>query len=433
MSLHTVGSDAKYILPASQDAIPEAFRSNRMAKPIPCSVQTVNIPALSGDAQASGTSILQVPCGASAGIMMNPYLRFSLKYTSTGAAANSGFYFKGAVRSAASLINRLSTYVNSVQVDNIQNFDQVADTLFAHSTSNDWITHDATLMLGANVPHYLTTASLASPTYTYCVPLIGLLGSQQALPLYLINGQLQVQIDWNALSRQYAMVDANDAAISASTFSNIQLVYDRVQPEQAFIDRVRSQMAAGQKYVYGYTNYQNTTLATINGQSTLNFGLNVSSLRGVLASQVLTANLSAVSSASAGRSVSNDLSQFIVTLDGRLINSLTLNALSSPALVFAELQKANGRIFDASITDVTVSTAGVAGTGAVGGGTFLTQNFAVGVSAQRVNEGLAFSGSPVSICSIQVTTGADAHTMFVTFVSDYQMLIDDAGAIELVR
>lgn len=433
MSLHTVGSDAKYILPASQDSVPEAFRSNRMAKPIPCSVQTVNIPALSGNASASGTSIIQVPCGASAGIMMNPYLRFSLQYTGGAAAAGSGFLFKGAVRSAASLINRLSTYVNSVQVDNIQNFDQVADTLFAHSTSNDWVTHDGTLLLGANVSHFLTTGATSSPTYTYCVPLIGLLGSQQAMPLYLINGQLQVQIDWNALSRQYAMIDANDAAITGSTFSNIQLVYDRVQPEQAFIDHVRSQMAGGQKYVYGYTNYQNTTIATVAGQSTLNFGLNVSSLRGVLASQVLTADLAAVSAASAGRSLSNGLSQFIVTLDGRLINSLTLDAASAPAIVFAELQKANGRIFDASITDVTVSTAGVSGTSAVGGGTFLTQNFAVGVSAQRVNEGLAFSGSPVSICSIQVNTTAAAYTMFVTFVSDYQMLVDGSGSVELVR
>lgn len=431
MSLHTVGSDAKYILPASQDAIPEAFRSNRMAKPIPCSVQTVNIPALSGNASASGTSIIQVPCGASAGIMMNPYLRFSLQYTGTASAAGSGFRFKGAVGSAAACINRLSTYVNSVQVDNIQNFDQVADTLFAHSTSNDWVTHDATLMLGAGVSHFLATNGTASATYTYCVPLIGLLGSQQAMPLYLINGQLQVQIDWNALARQFSVLaDANATGITGSTFSNIQLVYDRVQPEQAFIDRVRSQMADGQKYVYGYTNYQNTTIATVNGQSTLNFGLNVSSLRGVLASQVLTADLSASAEANDGYSLVNGLSQFIVTLDGRLINSLTLDAVTAPAVVFAELQKANGRIFDASITDVTVSTAAA---GLVGGGTFLTQNFAVGVSAQRVNEGLAFSGSPVSICSIQVNTGAAAYTMFVTFVSDYQMLIDNSGAIELIR
>ena len=431
MSLHTVGSDAKYILPASQDAVPEAFRSNRMAKPIPCSVQTVNIPALSGNASASGTSIIQVPCGASAGIMMNPYVRFTLQYSGTAAVAASGFFFKGAVRSAAACINRLSTYVNSVQVDNIQNFDQVADTLFAHSTSNDWITHDGTLMLGAGVNYLLTTGATASASYTFCVPLIGLLGSQQAMPLYLINGQLQVQLDWNSLARQF--VESNGAAatnISGATFSNIQLVYDRVQPEQAFIDHVRSQMAGGQKYVYGYTNYQNTTLATAAGQTTLNYGLNVSSLRGIVANQVLAADLSSSASGSNGYSLNNGLSQFIVTLDGRLINSLVLDSVNLPAVVFAELQKSQGRIFDASITDTLVSTAAA---GNAGGGTFLTQSFAVGVSAQRVNEGLAFAGSPVSICSVQATTTAALYTMFLTFISDYQMLIDGSGSVELVR
>jgi hypothetical protein len=130
MSLHTVGYSQQYVLPASQDAVPEAFRSNRMAKPINCSMQTCNVPALTGDASASGTSVLQIPCGASAGIMCNPYLRFSVKATSSAnGAASSTFLFKGASASATALINRVSTYVNSVQVDNIQNADQVYDLL----------------------------------------------------------------------------------------------------------------------------------------------------------------------------------------------------------------------------------------------------------------------------------------------------------------
>jgi hypothetical protein len=33
MSLHTVGSNAKYILPASYDSVPQAFMSNKSAKP----------------------------------------------------------------------------------------------------------------------------------------------------------------------------------------------------------------------------------------------------------------------------------------------------------------------------------------------------------------------------------------------------------------
>jgi len=429
MSLHTVGYSQQYVLPASQDAVPEAFRSNRMAKPINCSMQTCNVPALTGDASNSGTSVIQVPCGASAGIMCNPYIRFSFKATGPTGVAASTFKFKGATNSGTALINRVATYVNSVQVDNIQNADQVYDQLFAHSTSYDWLTHDATQLMYSNAV-FAYGAVVASGTVHMCVPLIGLLGSQQAMPLYLINGQLQIQLDWNSAAR--ALFDNNGAAatnITGFTISSVQLVYDRVQPEQAFIDHVRSQMMGGQKYVYGYTNYQCTTLASAS-QSTFNYGLNVSSLRGVIANQVVTANLSAITSE--GNSVYNGLTQFSVQLDGRLISSLSLDAKIAPAVAFAELQKSQSRIFDASITDL-VSATNVAADSTITS-SYWTEAFAVGQSCQRVNEGLAFSGSPVSVVTLSLSSdNTAACTLFVVFISDMQILVDGSGSIEIVR
>jgi len=429
MSLHTVGSSQQYVLPASQDAVPEAFRSNRMAKPINCSMQTVNVPALTGNASNSGTSVIQVPCGASAGIMCNPYIRFAFQATGPTGVALSTFKFKGATNSGTSLINRVATYVNSVQVDNIQNADQVYDQLFAHSTSYDWLSHDATQLMYSNAT-FAYGAATASGTAHMCVPLIGLLGSQQAMPLYLINGQLQIQLDWNSAVR--ALYDNNGLAatnITGFTISSVQLVYDRVQPEQAFIDHVRSQMMGGQKYVYGYTNYQCTTLASA-ANSTFNYGLNVSSLRGVIANQVATADLSAITSE--GNSVYNGLSQFSVQLDGRLISSLTLDATTAPAVAFAELQKSQSRIFDASITDLVSAT--VVAVNSTITSTYWTEAFAVGQSCQRVNEGLAFSGSPVSVVTLSLSSANSAAcTLFVVFISDMQVLVDGSGSIEIVR
>jgi len=431
MSLHTVGADTHYILPASQDAVPEAFRSNRMAKPIPCSMQTVNVPALTGTASASGTSVIQVPCGASAGIMMNAYIRFQVKFTGGTPAAGSVIKFKGSTSSATALLNRVSTYVNSVQVDNIQNADQVYDQLFSHSTSNDWLTHDATQLLLSNVGIGLANAILPSSNFTVVMPLIGLLGSQQAMPLYLINGQLQIQLDWNSYTRA-VWESANFAsAVTGFDINNVQLVYDRVQPEQAFIDHVRSQMMGGQKYVFGYTNYQCTTMQS-GATQTFNYGLNVSSLRGVISNQVTTANLSSILYADAptGYSVNNGATQFVIQLDGRLISSLTLNSVVDPSLCFAELQKSQGRIFDASITDPIVATVAA---GSTTGGSYLTQYFAYGQSCQRVNEGLAFSGSPVSVVTMQVNCSGSTATLYIVFISDFQVLIDGSGSIEIVR
>ena len=411
MSLHTVGSDATYILPASYDSVPQAFMSNKSAKPIPCSLQTVNVPALTASASASGTSIIQLPCGSSAGIMLNPYIRFDVLLG--GGGVNAEYSFKGATKSATSLINRLSTYINSVQVDNIQNADEVYDLLFAHSTSNDWITHDAQVLMYSGI----TTAAAAPALRTVVMPLIGALGTQQGIPLFALNGTLQVQLDYNSLAR--SVYQSAGDALTGFTISNVQLVYDRVSVEQAFVEKVKNDLAMGNKFVLGYTNFQSTTL--IPGASAFfNYGLNVSSLRAVAAQQVLTADLSTIGNA--GLSLVNGLTQFQVSLDGRLINSNTLNAVVSPALTFAELNKCFSRLFDASITDVSTGT------------TYATTSFAAGVSAQRCNEALAFAGSPVSVVGINVNAAANAtHTMFLTFISDYQLLIDSSGSVEIVR
>ena len=406
MSLHTVGSDATYILPASMDSIPEAFRSNRSAKPIPCVLQTVNIPSLSGSTVAGGTSVIQVPCGASAGIMMNPYLSFKITQT----CADKTTYFKGSTKSGSAVLSRLSTYVNSVQVDNIQNADQVYDALFAHSTSADWLAHDAKVLM------YSGEALASATSYNVVLPLIGMLGSQQAFPLYLINGQLQIQLDYNLITR--ALYNAT-AAPSALAISDVQLIYDRLQPEQAFIESVRGAMAAGQNFVYAYTNYQSVPKRSASN-STFNYGLNVSSLRGVIQTSVLTTDLTATDKQAA--SASNVLRQFRVSLDGRLVNSNTLDSLNAPALCFAEAQKCLSRVFDASITDAAASPA-----------TYLTGSFFVGTSAQRVNEGLAFAGSPVSVVSVETQADGDTFTDFLLFIADYQMLIDASGSVQLVR
>lgn len=422
MSLHTVGSNAKYILPASYDSVPQAFMSNKSAKPIPCSLQTVNIPALTASANASGTSIIQLPCGSSAGIMLNPYIRLDVAITG-GTAAD--WSWKGTSRCASALLNRLSTYINSVQVDNIQNADQVYDVLFSHSTSYDWLSHDAQILMGAAQGAGFSSAGYVAPATqyskrTYVLPLIGALGSQQGIPLFALNGTLQVQLDYNTLARAF---DFSATPGTAVDITNVQLVYDKISVEQAFVEKVKADMMAGNKYVLGYTNFQSTTLnlAAAAGQSFFNYGLNVSSLRALVAQQMVTANLG--DNTAAGDSIPNGLTQFQVSLDGRLINSNTLDAVSSPALVFAELNKCFSRLFDASITDVSTAV------------NYSTTSFAVGVSAQRCNEALAFSGSPVSVVGLNITagTGANACTMFMTFISDYQLLVDSSGAVEIVR
>lgn len=431
MSLNQVGRQLNYPLPASFDQVPLAFRSDKSAKPIPCVLQTVNVPAMSGNQSQGGSSVIQIPCGASSGYMLNPYIRFKVQFS--GGNADAQWRFKGSSHCATSCINRYSTYANSVQVDNIQNAWETYDTLLAHSTSASWLERDGKLMLGANVA--FTNAGAGSAAMTFCMPLIGFLGSQSAIPLFLINGTLQIQLDWQpTVVAMYENAGATAPAYTGVTFSDVQLVYDKILPESAFVDKVRADMMAGQKYVLSYTNYQSTNQSLGAGavSPSFNYGVNLSSLNGLIVTHRATDALTAVT-AQRGNSVSNGLTSLQLSLDGRLISTLALDSVNAPAVCFAESQKALGRIFDASLSDPITVADTSANTSA---STYNTAQFFAGVSCNRVSEGLAYQGSPASVVSINATyagSGELAITAYYLFISSMQCLIDATGSIELVR
>lgn len=405
------GNNMQYVLPFQMDAVPTSFKSNLAPRPINCVLQTVNVQATSGNQSLGGTTTIQVPLGNSSYIC-NPYLRFRVVYTSAG---NPTCRFKGSAGGASALISSLQTSINSTLIDNIQNYGLgVMEPILSHSTSRDWLVQDGSVLMNTT-----TTFTLAGNTLTevYCMPLLGLLGSQQAFPAWAVNGVLQLNINWiNAFA---AGLNA-DANITALSFQDVQFVYDRVAVEGDFIAKMKSDMASsGAKYTYSFTNYQTLTATSTNGQNTINTGINVSSLRGALMTSVVTADLA--DQTTRGFSIRNGLSNFQLSLDGRLVNSSILDAVNAPAVCFAELQKVFSRIFDASVTDNSTKAL------------YLTDSFAVGVSACRVSEGLAFQGSPVSVASLQITQNATTATNFIVFISDYSLLISSDGMCDLVR
>jgi len=398
----------------------------------------VNLPSLSGTQGLGGSSILQVPCGASAGYMANPYLRMTiqLKGAKAGLKKDGVYHFKGAAKAATAVINRYATFVNSQMVDNLQNAWALYDTLLLHSTSQPWLQNDGALMLSADTDYKLAADRTVDdlPPIHVCVPLLGLLGSQSAFPLFLVNGTLQIQVDFQSTIAAFLNADAN-VAVTGVEFSEVQLVYDKISCEQAFVDSVRADMMRGNKFVFGYTNYQLTSVSNAASSSaTFNYGLNVSSLRGVVMAQYETANIA--TAAKASPSIGNDLTVFQVSLDGRQISNISHNVSLRPAVAFAELQKCMGRLFDASISELSGDrevSVGAAVANYASEQPYNTARFAIGASAQRINEGLAFSGTPCSVASIQYTQGATAVTSFLIFISDQQLLVTADGSCELVR
>lgn len=410
------GSNPQYVLPFQMDAVPSSFKSNLAPRPINCSLQTVNVPSTSGAANLGGTSTIQVPLGQSAYIV-NPYLRFKVTYVGVGAAA--GLQFKGASQSAMALISSFQSSINSTLIDNIQNFPFTADQLLNHSCSKEWLQNDGSVLM--NTTTSINSGALADTVVAsevYCIPMLGMLGSQQAFPAWAVNGVLQLNINWAQTVNACIRASANTVAIQS--ISELAFVYDRVAVEGDFIAKMKQDMAqSGAKYTYAFTNYQSVAQQATGTQATINTGLNVSSLRGVVMSTILSTDATTITAL--GRSLANGLTNFQVTLDGRLVNANILNAVNAPAVCFIELNKCFSRMFDSSVTDYSDKA------------TYPTHTFAVGVSSTRISEGLAFQGSPVSVVGLQYTQASDTFTNYITYISDYALLLSADGQVDLVR
>jgi hypothetical protein len=411
-----VGQNPQYVLPFQMDAVPSSFKSNLAPRPINCSLQTVNVPSTSGSASLGGTSTIQVPLGQSAYIV-NPYLRF--KVAVTAGVETADLSFKGTSKSAMALISSYQSSINSTLIDNIQNFPFIADQLLNHSCSKEWLQNDGGVLMNT-----LTTigsgivAAAATATEVYCVPLLGMLGSQQAFPAYAVNGVLQLNINWAQTAA--AAFFASAGTITNVVISEVAFVYDRVAVEGDFIAKMKQDMAqSGAKYTYAFTNYQSVAQQSTATQATINTGLNVSSLRAVVMSTVPSA--AATTLTNVGKSDRTGLANFQITLDGRLINANILDAVNAPAIVFIEMNKCFSRMFDSSVTDNSTKAL------------YLTDSFAVGVSATRISEGLAFQGSPVSVVGAQYTQNATTATNYLTYISDYALLLSADGQVDLVR
>ena len=407
------GQFQQYVLPFQMEAVPSTMKSNQAPRPIASVINTVVVPSTSGNASAGGLATIQVPLG-NAAYMANPYVRFRLVVTTGG---NSARKFKGVVNAASAAISSYQTSINSTLVDNILNYGVgVSDTLYAHSCSSNYLTKDGSVLFNS-----LTTTADTVNDELYCLPLLGLLSSQQAFPLWLIQGTLQININFASLGQMFSDTAAANSILTA-TFSDVALVYDRITVEGDFIAKMRGDMmASGAKYVYNFTNYQSLSAISTNGQNTINTGLNVSSLRAVTMTTPVTADLIIQNSVGGGLSLRTGLSQFQVSLDGRQISNVTLNALTSPSLVFAELNKCYSRLFDSAVDDISAKA------------TYLTDSFAVGVNCCRVAEALSFQGSPCSVCGISLTQTAATGTNFITFISDQSLLIGADGSCDLVR
>lgn len=417
MSLQSSNFHSPYVQPYLQESAPESFLSYRNPKMVDSTLQTVVIPSMSGNSAPGGTSELIIPLQS--GYYSNNYIAFDMQLTFSD-NSNTDISFKNGIGCAAA-ISSYRTTINNVQVDQIpaSTYAPVADAIFCHATSRDWLEND-----GYQLMHFMRPLNVAATSSTInCVlPLFGLLSN--TLPAHLINGNLQISITWASLAEMFYA--SGTQTVTGVVFSNLRFVSDKIMTSPAFNDNIKATMVAKNlKFTVPYTDIA-VSAQTLAQSNSVNVGINCSSLKGVLLSSRESSDLS--DQKQEGESKNMLLQNFDLSLDGRKISNVGMNSVSSKSIVYAETNKAFTRMFDASSSDYSGKFGAI--------DLYNDRHFVVGQSCLRTNESLAFAGSPVGVVNVAFTSSLASPANYMTYItvlSDRLLEIDAMGGAAVAR
>ena len=338
------------IIPASAISdVPNSLLSKRQMKAMNSRNQVLQVSASNGNvAGPSGVISFNIGCGAGQGYMKagSAYLRFEITPTGTG-----NINFNGVVgnQSCASLIRTLNINVGGLQIETINDYDKYYRMVQSHATNNGYVEHDAQITessSSASTPGMATGVEV-----TYSVPILsGLLNQDNHIPLFLLNSQLQIQLNLNSVTE--ALYDTAGAPTNF-VINDPVLVYEKIHCDAEFENAVKMKLSEGGVYEIPYYSALSYRSAA-SGSATFsqNIGVNLSSLSCVLWSHVVAPTSGTDPKLFVyNNSNSKNASRRVVRADGEQILQ---TQLYSDSQCFMELQRALGSILDT--TQTTIAT-----------------------------------------------------------------------------
>ena len=336
------------IIPTSAVSdVPNSLLSKRQMKAMNSRNQVIQLSASNGNvAGPSGTISFNIGTGAGQGYMKagSAYLRF--EFTPTGGAGNINFNGAVGAQSCASLIRTLNINVGGLQVEQVNDYDKYYRMVQAHATNSGYVEHDAQITESSSSA---STAGMATGVeVTYSVPILsGLLNQDNHIPLFLLNSQLQIQLNLNSVTE--ALFDAAGAPTNF-VINDPVLVYEKIHCDGEFENAVRMKLSEGGVYEIPYYSALSYRSAASSSTFSQNIGVNLSSLSAVLWSHVLlpTDGTNAKLLVTKNSNTKN-ASRRVVRCDGEQIIQ---SQVYSPSQCFMELQRALGSILDTNQTTV---------------------------------------------------------------------------------
>jgi len=363
----------------------------------------------SNSCNGGGTLTFQLPSGAGAGWLKTKSVGLSLRITPTTAGAP---HFAFPLGSAHSVINRLTISAGSQQLEQIQNYAQFAAICLSHLTNNDYALRDAAVLEGVG-------AVLATATpFTVILPLLsGILNADKYLPLSLMSAPLTITIDFNS-----DVVAFGTAAVTLCLYDQPKLLFDVVRPDSNYENSIRAQLASGKFFSIYYQSAMGAAASQAAAANlSFNSGVGLSSLMGVMAAPVLTAEMALATSQKPF--TLNDATQYRWFVDGENYPQypITLTA-TDQTQAFYNLQNLIGNVYDSNITSVCDRT------------TYANTYFVAGVGLRRSNSaGFTHTGVRASQVITEITGATAAANIYIYYLYSAELVIDASGGATSIR
>lgn len=413
-----------YALSVSQQDVPSSWMpESRPRLANSAGRRIVSVASQSGTVSAGQSLLFQLPANMGAGFLVSgsAYLKMTISVTQANAAAWA-FKQNG---SGASVIQRASAILSGQNVESINMYNKLYNSLLLHATNQNYLGSDAKI-------HDLVFpgAFFTGAVQTVCVPIaLGCLNANQHLPLFLLSSAL-LQFDTESVLQ--AITQGSADAVSAYSISQASVCFEQLVPEPAYEQGIKA-MLSSRVYQMKLDTYQNSRYAQ-QASITQTIGVNSSSVRGILwgTQPVQTQR-------NAGHLTSGGQTRCQVFADGQLVHNADL---SDTAQGFLEMNRVFNLMCDTSRT----SSAPNANTAdAVAGDITLALcdrtkyndgAYLGGLSLNREtldNGSFSFVGTPVQNLVIQ-WNGSTTTGEFFVFVPVQQILtIDMASNVNLIR
>lgn len=413
-----------YALSVAQQDVPSSWMPESRPRLANTSARRiVSVSSQSGTVSAGQPLLFQLPANMGSGLLVSgsAYIKFTVAVTQD-VAQSWAFKQNG---SGSSVFQRVSAILSGQNVESINMYNKLYNTLLTHATNLSYLSSDA------QVHDQVFPGAFNTGDVTVCVPIgLGCTNAQQHLPLFLLSSAL-LQFDTEAISQALTSGSAN--AITNYQISNASVCFEQLVPEPAYEQGIKA-MLASRVYQMKLDTWHNSRYAQ-QASITQTIGLNSSSVRGILWGTQATQT-----QRNAGHLSDGGQTRCQIFADGALVHNSQLAQVSEQ---FLEMNRVLNLAFDtartsvapvASTADAVVNDISLA-TG-VSRSAYSARAYLGGVSLSRENlDGSSFSfiGSAIQNLVIQWAGTATTGEFFVFVPVQQIMTIDMASNVNLIR